>query len=64
VIEYLREEIRVLKERLGKKPWFNDGQRPVQERAANGLTIAPPLQNDYFCQTPTNELKFWRHHHF
>ena len=27
VIEYLREEIRVLKELLGKKPQFNDGQR-------------------------------------
>jgi hypothetical protein len=27
VIEYLQEEIRVLKELLGKKPRFNDGQR-------------------------------------
>jgi putative transposase len=27
VIEYLQEEIRVLKELLGKKPWFNDDQR-------------------------------------
>ena len=27
VIEYLREEIRVLKEQSGKKPQFNDGQR-------------------------------------
>ena len=27
VIEYLQEEIRVLKELLGQKPRFNDGQR-------------------------------------
>jgi hypothetical protein len=27
VIEYLGEEIRVLKDLVGKKPWFNDGQR-------------------------------------
>ena len=27
VIEYLQEEIRVLKESLGKKPRLNDGQR-------------------------------------
>ena len=27
VIEYLQEEVRVLKEQLGKKPRFNDYQR-------------------------------------
>ena len=27
VIEYLQEEVRVLKEQLGKKPRFNDDQR-------------------------------------
>jgi len=27
VIEYLREEVRVLKEQLGRRPRFNDDQR-------------------------------------
>ncbi len=39
VIEYLQEEVRVLKEQLGKRPYFNDDQR--RRLAAKAKRIDP-----------------------
>ncbi len=39
VIEYLQEEVRILKEQLGKRPYFNDDQR--RRLAAKAKRIDP-----------------------
>jgi len=41
VIAYLQEEIRVLKEQLGKRPRFNDDQRFRLAVRASGLVAKP-----------------------
>jgi putative transposase len=57
VIEYLQEEIRVLKELLGKKPQFNDEQR--RRLATKGKRISRKSL-DRFCSLVTpNTLLAW-----
>jgi hypothetical protein len=54
VIEYLQEEIRVLKELLGKKPRFNDGQR--QRLAIKGKRLGPQALDRFASLVTPNTL--------
>jgi hypothetical protein len=56
VIDYLHEEIRVLKELLGEKPRFNDGQR--QRLAIKGKRLSKALNRFASLGTP-NTLLAW-----
>ncbi len=40
VIEYLQEEVKVLKERLGRRPRFNDDQRRRLAAKANEVSLS------------------------
>ena len=57
VIEYLQEEIRVLKELLGKKPRFNDGQR--QRLAIKSKRLGSKTLNRFASLVTPNTLLTW-----
>jgi len=57
VIEYLREESRVLKEQLAKKPRFNDGQR--RRLAIKGKRIGRTALNQFASLVTPNTLMAW-----
>jgi putative transposase len=59
VIQYLQEEIRVLKEQLGKRPRFNDDQR--RRLAVKGKAFGPKgLLRLASIVTPDNLLAWHR----
>ena len=57
VIEYLQEEIRVLKEMLGKKPRFNDGQR--RRLAIKGKRLGCKALDRFSSLVTPNTLLAW-----
>ena len=57
VIEYLQEEIRVLKEQLGQKPRFNDGQR--QRLAIKGKRLGRKALDRFSSLVTPNTLLAW-----
>jgi hypothetical protein len=57
VIEYLQEEIRVLKELLGKKPRFNDGQR--RRLATKGKRLGRKTLDRFASLVSPNTLLAW-----
>ena len=57
VIVYLQEEIRVLKEQLGKKPRFNDDQR--RRLALKGKRIGRTALNHFASLVTPNTLLAW-----
>src|SRR5664279_1962025 len=57
VIEYLQEEIRVLKELLGKKPRFNDGQR--RRLAIKGRRLGRQTLDRFASLVTPNTLLAW-----
>src|ERR1035438_1877954 len=57
VIEYLQEEIRVLKELLGKKPRFNDGQR--RRLATKGKRLGRKTLDRFASLVTPNTLLAW-----
>jgi len=57
VIAYLQEEIRVLKEQLGKKPRFNDDQR--RRLATKGKRIARKALYQFASLVTPNTLLAW-----
>jgi hypothetical protein len=57
VIEYLQEEIRVLKELLGKKPRFNNGQR--RRLAFKGKRLGHTAQDRFSSLVKPNILLAW-----
>ena len=56
-IEYLQEEIRVLKELLGKKPRFNDGQR--RRLAIKGKRLGRKALDRFSSLVTPNTLLAW-----
>ena len=57
VIEYLQEEIRVLKESLGKKPRFNDHQR--RRLAIKGKRLGRQALDGFSSLVTPNTLLAW-----
>lgn len=57
VIEYLQEEIRVLKELLGKKPRFNDDQR--RRLATKGKRLGREAVTRFCRLVTSNTLLAW-----
>jgi len=57
VIEYLQEEIRVLKELFGKKPRFNDGQR--RRLATKGKRLGRKTLDRIASLVTPNTLLAW-----
>jgi hypothetical protein len=57
VVEYLGEEIRVLKELLGKKPRFNDGQR--RRLAIKGKRLARKVLDRFSSLVTPTMLLAW-----
>ena len=59
VIEYLQEEIRVLKEQLGKRPRFNDEQR--RRLAVKGKPVGRKGLLRFASIVTPNTLLAWHH---
>src|ERR1035438_4865090 len=57
IIEYLQEEVRVLREMLGKKPCFNDDQR--RRLASKGNRLGRKALNRFASLVTPNTLLAW-----